>query len=55
MNILFTFEKETKGTYRFKENGDDPIIGTIYIKKSAIKNLGITEDSVLSISISKEG
>ena len=35
--IKFEFEKETKGTFRFKEVSDAPIIGTLYIKKTFMK------------------
>jgi len=29
----FTHSKETKGTHQYKEDGDTPKIGTIYLKK----------------------
>lgn len=41
MHINFEFEKETKGTMRFKEISDDPVIGTLYIKKAHLDELGI--------------
>ena len=40
--LKFTFEKETKGTFRYQEVGDDgapasaPQIGTLYVRKTAI-------------------
>lgn len=37
MKINFEFEKETKNTIRFKEVSEESIIGTLYIKKSALK------------------
>lgn len=39
MKAKFIKEKETKGTFRYKEltpNDSPPIIGTIYIKKYAL-------------------
>ncbi|MCL4345164.1 MAG: hypothetical protein M1496_02225 [Candidatus Thermoplasmatota archaeon] len=37
--IEFKFERGTKNTYRFQEAGDNPIIGTLYVKKlSSRKN-----------------
>ena len=33
--LSFTFERETKNTYRFAEDGDDAMVGTLYVKKSA--------------------
>lgn len=36
--LTFTLEKETKGTYRYAEvaDGPNPVVGTLYIKKSAL-------------------
>ena len=39
MEIMFEFEKETKNTVKFDEvteNGSDPIIGSLYVQKSAL-------------------
>jgi hypothetical protein len=40
LSIEFSFEKETPGTYRFKENaeGPDVVVGTLYVKKSAMSD-----------------
>ena len=41
--LTFKFHKETKNTVRFSEvvaDGDTPIVGELYVKKSAIKMLG---------------
>lgn len=54
MQLEFEFEKETKGTLRFKEKADEPVIGTLYVKKSSLKELGISEKDVLVIDIRKE-
>ncbi|MCL5989678.1 MAG: hypothetical protein M1166_05040 [Candidatus Thermoplasmatota archaeon] len=35
--IEFQFERDTKNTYRFQEAGDNPVIGTLYVKKSVFK------------------
>lgn len=32
--IKFNFDRETKGTFRYAEATDDPIIGTLYIRKN---------------------
>ena len=38
IDIVFDLERETKGTFRFKERepapGHEPAIGTIYVRKS---------------------
>jgi hypothetical protein len=36
MNVEFKIEKETKGTVRYKEQADEPVIGTLYVKKGAL-------------------
>lgn len=32
----FELEKETKGTYRYKEVSDECAVGTLYIRKTAM-------------------
>jgi len=36
--LTFNLEKETKGTWRYAEvaEGPDPVVGTLYVKKSAL-------------------
>lgn len=53
MKIEFTIEKETKNTYRFKAENDEAAIETLYIKKSAVKEMGITAKDKLIISIER--
>ena len=42
--LHFTLEKETKGAARYQEDGvgqfDEPVVGTLYVRKSAFKSLG---------------
>lgn len=38
VTINFEFERETKNTYRFAEVADEPVVGTLYVKKSAFKS-----------------
>ncbi len=54
MDLKFVFEKETKGAVRFKEQSDKLIVGTIYIKKEALPELGLTAKDNIVVSISKE-
>jgi len=38
--LNFNFEKETKGTLRFKEvvaENEEMVVGTLYVRKSALK------------------
>jgi hypothetical protein len=35
MKVTFKFERETKRTYRFLEEADPPVVGTIYVKQNA--------------------
>lgn len=36
--IKFTYERDTKRTYRFTEDSDDPSIGVLYVKKTLFKS-----------------
>lgn len=39
VQINFVFEKETPGTFRFKEvtpEGERPVVATLYVKKHAV-------------------
>lgn len=49
MKILFEFEKETKGTVRFKELSEDPAIGTLYVKKNKLAVMGISGKENISV------
>lgn len=46
--ITFKLEKETKNTYRYTEASDEPVIGTLYIQKSA---LGDKAPATLTVTI----
>ena len=37
IDVILHKEKETKGTWRYEEEGDAPMIGTLYLKKLALK------------------
>ena len=34
--LIFKFEKETKNTVRYQEQGESVVIGPLYIQKSAL-------------------
>ena len=34
VSVKFAFDKETKGTVRYQEEGHAPVIGTLYLRKS---------------------
>lgn len=55
VNIKFEFEYETKGAVRFKEQSEKPIVGTMYIKKEALPELGITKHDELNVRITRAG
>ena len=44
IEVTFAPVKETKGTWKFEEMGDDPKIGTLYVRKTALAELGWDED-----------
>lgn len=43
--LTFTKERETKGTWRYKEDAAaaDAVVGTLYLKKAAVEALGSPE------------
>lgn len=46
IEVTFSKEKETKNTIRFQEDveGDaSPIVGTLYVKKSKLDEMGATD------------
>lgn len=56
MRITFDVEKETKGAVRYTErqanNLDEPIVGTLYIRKSGLGKLGFKSiPSELTITV----
>jgi hypothetical protein len=55
MEIQFEYEKDTKNTIRFKEILEDELdtakVGTIYIQKSFLKELGYEKGSNINIFI----
>ena len=56
--VNFEFEKDTKNTIRFKEvlNGplDAPVIGTLYVPKQTLKQIGYKEGQQLVVNISSK-
>lgn len=58
LKVNFEFEKETKNTIRFKEviNGplDVPNIGTLYVPKRTLKQIGYKEGSKLIVELKAE-
>ena len=40
MELTFKKDKETKNTVRYAEQGDEPVVGTLYLQKSAVEKLG---------------
>jgi len=58
MRVSFEFEKETKNTIRFKEVLDGPLdvpnIGTLYVPKQTLKQIGYKEGSKLIVELKSE-
>jgi len=53
LTLTFEKEKETKNTVRFQERERDdgpPIIGTLYVQKYALKQLGNPETLTVTIN-----
>lgn len=57
MKASFTKEKETKNTIRFIENTEgqsETVLGTVYVPKSSLKEIGWSEGKNLVIELSVE-
>ena len=54
--VTFEFEKATKNTIRFKESDVGPLdvarIGTLYVPKATLKELGYNEGDKLVVNLS---
>lgn len=48
--LAFTLEKETKNTRRYSEDGDDNVVGTIYISKRDANGIGNPEKISVTIA-----
>lgn len=55
LTVSFELEKVTKNTIRFKEAGvgplDTPKIGTIYVPKTTLKDIGYEEGKQLIVEL----
>ena len=51
MDIEFAKERETKNTVRFTEQSDAPVIGTLYIQRLALKQMGYVDGNVIKITL----
>lgn len=55
LKVTFEVEKETKNTFKFKEvtGGplDTPKIGTLYVPKATLKEIGYAPGSQLTIEL----
>jgi hypothetical protein len=51
LTLSFTQERETKGTFRYSEDGDEPVVGTLYVKKAAAAKLDNPESITVTIEV----
>lgn len=56
IELTFTFERETKNTIRFTEKTadmlDTPQVGTLYLQKSSLKQMGWSQDKDIKMTLS---
>lgn len=55
IRLLFKVERETKNTVRYNEQvkrGEAPAIGVLYVRKTALQNLGVTAEDDLVVTLS---
>lgn len=49
--VVMEFDRETKRTRRYTETADEPLIGTLYVPKSTLEQLGEPEPQKLSVTV----
>ena len=49
--MKFIKDKVTKGAIRFREESDNPIIGTLYVRKERLKELGLEGAETVEVEI----
>lgn len=58
ITVSFEAEKETKNTYKFKESVggplDTPKVGTIYVPKATLKEIGWMPGTALCVELSAQ-
>jgi hypothetical protein len=57
LELEFSKDKETKNTIRFQEDVEEdatPVVGMVYLKKQAVKDLGDPENLLLTIAPADE-
>ena len=55
MTIIMYEEKQTKNTVRFTENSETPKLGTLYIPKATLQELGYKSGMALHVTMAAEG
>ena len=51
MTIIMYEERQTKNTVRFTENSETPKIGTIYVPKTTLQELGYKSGMALHVAM----
>lgn len=51
MTIIMYEEKQTKNTVRFTENSETPKIGTIYVPKTTLQEIGYKSGMALHVAM----
>jgi hypothetical protein len=49
LEATFVMERPTKNTIRYQEEGSNPVVGTLYIQKSHITELGTPQRIKITI------
>lgn len=55
LTATFTYEKATKNKHRYQEDGDEPIVGALYVRKEALMEFGtLLEDPPKKVRVTVE-
>ena len=49
--LTFKHEKDTKGTHRYQEDSEEPVIGTLYIRKDKMSRIAGELPGTLTVTI----
>lgn len=57
VELFFDVDRETKGTFRFKEDSPDdtrPVMGSVYLRKDIYEQLGVSDTEAIKITIERD-
>ncbi len=50
IQLSFAKDRETKNTIRFEEQAEEPIVGTLYVKKTALETISNPDTVTVTVT-----